>query len=157
MLLQNRAMRIMYFLKPTTHAVPFFICSRLLPIQILFFESLSTFMYEISNNSAPATICGIFVKCNSVHSHNTRATVTSFGAEVWNCFPSQICNFYKPAFKKKIRDALLSILETNDEYVETPALLMKMNVLHQNSNLNCLMPLHSFSWLNDAFLVSLEL
>ena len=26
-------------------------------------------MYEISNNSAPATICGIFIKSNSVHSY----------------------------------------------------------------------------------------
>lgn len=137
-------MRIMYFLKPTTHAVPFLF---VLDYYRYKFSSLNLYqpLYMRSNNSAPATICGIFIKCNSVHSYNTKATLTRYGAEVWNCFPSQICNFYKPAFKKKIRDVLLSILEIIDEYVETPALLMKMNVLHQISNLNCLMPLHSFS------------
>ena len=37
----------MYFLKPTTHAVSFVISSKILPIQMLFFESVSNFMYRI--------------------------------------------------------------------------------------------------------------
>ena len=55
LLLQKRVIRMMYFLKPTPHAIPFFISSKILPIQMLFFESVSHFMYDISNNLAPTT------------------------------------------------------------------------------------------------------
>ena len=119
----------------------FFISSKILPIQMLFFESVSNFMYDISNKLAP----DIFIKSKSVHSYNTRASssdkfhikhqrltqqrnsFTRFGAKAWNCFPSQMCKLHKPVFKKKIREALHVVLGTQDEYIEAPALLLKMN------------------------------
>ena len=114
-------------------------------IEMLFFESVSNFMYDISNNLAPATICDIFIKSKSVHSYNTRASssdkfhikhsrltqqrnpFTRFGAKAWNCFPSQMCKLHKPVYKKKIHEALFAVLDTEDEYIEATALLLKMN------------------------------
>ena len=46
----------------------------ILPIQMPFFESVSNFMYDISNNLAPTTIRDSFIKSKSVHSYNTRAS-----------------------------------------------------------------------------------
>ena len=34
-----------------------------------------------------------------------------------NCFPSQIRKLHKPAFKKKICEALFAVLDTEEEYV----------------------------------------
>ena len=116
-----------------------------LPIQMLFFESVSNFMYDISNNLAPTTIRDSFIKSKSIHSHNTRASssdkfhikhtrltqqcnsFTRFGAKVWNCFPSQTYKLNKPVFKRKIREALFAVLDIEDNYVEAPILLLKMN------------------------------
>ena len=52
LLLQKRALRLMYFLNPRTHAIPFFISSKILPIHLLYFEAVLHSMY-VSNNSAP--------------------------------------------------------------------------------------------------------
>ena len=48
-LLQKRAIRFMNFSKPRNHAVPLFISSKILPINMLY---LKTLMYDNSNNSA---------------------------------------------------------------------------------------------------------
>ena len=52
---------------------------------------------------------------------------TRFGAKVWNCFPSQMYKLNKPVFKRKIREALFEVLDIEDNYVEAPILLLKMN------------------------------
>ena len=45
---------------------------------------------------------------------------TRFGAKAWNCFPSQM-------YKLKMREALCAVLDIEDNYVEAPILLLKMN------------------------------
>ena len=46
----------MYFQNPRTHAIPFFIFSKILPIHLLYFEAVLHSMYDVSNNSAPKDI-----------------------------------------------------------------------------------------------------
>ena len=58
-----------------------------------------------------------------------------------------MCKLHKPVFKKKIHEALYVVLDTQDENIEAPALLLKMNrYFKQNhiNNHNFLMPLHLF-------------
>ena len=57
----------MNFSKPRTHAVPLFISSKILPINMLYFETMSTLMYDISNNSLPQNISRLLSKSNSIH------------------------------------------------------------------------------------------
>ena len=54
--LQKRVLRLMYFLNPRTHAIPFFIFSKISPIHLLYFEADLHSMYDVSNNSAPKDI-----------------------------------------------------------------------------------------------------
>ena len=97
----------MNFSKPRTHAVPLFISSKILAINMLYFETRSTLMYDISNNSAPQNISRLFRKSNLIHPYKTRSSssgnfyiqysysiirlnqqhnsTTRFGARVWNC------------------------------------------------------------------------
>ena len=74
LLLQKRAIRFMNFFKPRTHAVPLFISSKILPINMLYFETMSTLMYHISNNSAPQNISRLFRKSNLIHPYKTRSS-----------------------------------------------------------------------------------
>ena len=138
LLLQKRALRLMYFLNPRTHAIPFFISSKILPIHQLYFEAVLHSMYDVSNNSAPKDISEKFVKTSLIHSYNTRAascgkyhiqfstlnqqpsSFSCFGAKAWNCLPSQVCNLPKLAFKKSIRIALFAALEGKEVYIEAP-------------------------------------
>ena len=47
LVLQKRALRLIYFSKPRDHAIPFFIESNCLPLQSLFFQQLSYLMYDV--------------------------------------------------------------------------------------------------------------
>ena len=115
-------------------------------IHLLYFEAVLHSMYDVSNNSARKDISEKFVKISSIHSYNTRAascgkyhiqfsrlnqqqnSFSCFGAKVWNCLPSQVCNLPKLAFKKSIRKALFAALESEEDYIEAPNLLSKINL-----------------------------
>ena len=121
-----------------------FISSKILPINMLYFETMSTFMYDISNNSAPQNISTLFRKSNLIHPYKTRSSSsgnfyiqysrlnqqhnssTRFGARVWNCLPPQVRQLPKKQFKKKVREILFAIFHAEDTYVEAPTLLLKM-------------------------------
>ena len=57
LVLQKRALRIMYFSNSRAHAVPLFVSANILPLNLLYFETVSNLMYDISKNSAPENIC----------------------------------------------------------------------------------------------------
>jgi len=78
LLLQKRALHLMYFLKPRFHAIPSFISSKILPIHLLYFEAILHSVYEVSNNSVPKDISDKFVKTSFlIHSCTTQATKSS--------------------------------------------------------------------------------
>ena len=144
LLLQKRAIRFMNFSKPRTHAVPLFISSKILPINMLYLETMSTLMYDISNNSAPQNISRLFRKSNLIHPYKTRSSfsgnfyiqhsrlnqqhnsTTRFGARVWNCLPPHVRQLPKKQFKRRVREILFAILHAEDTYVEAPTFLLKM-------------------------------
>ena len=146
LLLQKRAIRLMYFLNPRTHAIPFFISSKILPIHLLYFEAMLHSMYDVSNNSAPKDFCDKFIKTSLIRSYNTRAascgkyhikfshlnqqrnSFSCFGVKAWHCLPARVCNLPKLAFKKSIRKALFAALESEEDYIEAPNLLSKINL-----------------------------
>ena len=108
------------------------------------FETMSTLMYDISNNSAPQNISGLFRKSNLIHPYKTRSSssvnfyiqylrlnqqhnsTTRFGARVWNCLPPKVCQLPKKQFKKKVQEILFAIFHAEDTYVEEPTLLLKL-------------------------------
>ena len=113
LVLQKRVLRLMYFSEPRAHAVPLFISSKILPLQMFFAEEVSSTMFDVSCMNAPSNICDCFPKANSKH-------------KLWNAIPNEFCQLSKGAFKKNFHDFLLSIMEAEDDYVEVPILLQKM-------------------------------
>ena len=114
-----------------------------IPINMLYLETMSTLMYDISNNSAPQNISRLFRKSNLIHPYKTRSSsgnfyiqysrlnqqhnsTARFGARVWNCLPPQVRQLPKKQFNKKVREILFAIFHAEDTYVEAPTLLLKM-------------------------------
>jgi hypothetical protein len=65
--LQKRALRLIYFKRKSEHAIPLFISSKVLPLNMLYYSTVSKLMYDISNNTTPSTISGLFTYSKEVH------------------------------------------------------------------------------------------
>ena len=111
---------------------------------MLYAEKVFSIMFDVSCLNASSNICDLFTKANSKHKHETRfswsgnyyvqtsipnqnqASFSSFGAKLWNAIPKEFCQLSKGSFKKHFHDLLLSIMETEDDYVEAPILLQNI-------------------------------
>ena len=62
----------MYFSEPIAHAVPLFVSSKILPLQMLYAEKVSSIMFDVSCLNVPSNSRDFFVKTNSKHKHETR-------------------------------------------------------------------------------------
>ena len=135
LVLQKRALRLMFFAEPRTHAVPLFLETKQLPISFLLFEQMSLLMYDVHNNLAPDNIKNMFTKLSSVHSYRTRSVTNEnyyveqvrtenmkrafsiSGALIWNSIPLSIKTLKKNQFKSKLKRKLFEILEKEDDYI----------------------------------------
>ena len=135
LVLQKRALRLMFFADPRTHAVPLFLETKQLPISFLLFEQMSLLMYDVHNNLAPANIKNMFTKLSSVHSYRTRSVTNEnyyveqirtenmkrafsiSGAMIWNSIPLSIKTLTKNQFKSELKGKLFEILEKEDDYI----------------------------------------
>ena len=64
----------MYFGDYKSHAVPYFLSSRFLPLDFLYFKSVDVLMHDISNNLSPPNIANLFISKASIHSYKTRSS-----------------------------------------------------------------------------------
>ena len=156
--LQKRALRLMFFGDYKAHAVPFFISSSLLPLDLLYFKSVAVLMYDVSNNTSPPQISNLFNYQHNIHSHNTRSSTKgnffleysrldklnmSFsrnGVRVWNNLSNEIRQMPKVKFKRNIHNMLLQKLSEANEYIDLLDLNMswKLNSVHSISFLSTL-------------------
>ena len=121
-----------------------FITSNILPINMLYVETVSSLMYDVSRFSVPSNISDIFTQVNKIHTRKTRSSSSGnfyikssslslnqksfarFGAKLWNSFQNKFRQLPKSAFKKHVHDLLFLIMEAEDDYVETPILVYKI-------------------------------
>ena len=111
---------LIFFSSQRSHAIPLFIASNILPINMLYFEAVSTIMYDVSIRSTPQNIRELFIHSSDVHVCNTRFSCTdnlfvqksrlhmklksfpAFGTRLWNCLLPDWRKLTKRAFKKFI-------------------------------------------------------
>ena len=65
----------MYYANNREHTVPFFKNTANLPVNMLYYESVSKLMYVVNNKLAPKNITDLFTQIDTVHSHGTRASI----------------------------------------------------------------------------------
>ena len=134
--LQKRALHLMFFGDYKAHAVPFFISSSLLSLDLLYFKSVAVLMYDVSNNTSPPQISNLFNYQHYIHSHNTRSSTRgnffleysrldklnmSFsrnGVRVWNNLSNETRQMPKVKFKRNIHNMLLQKLSEANEYID---------------------------------------
>ena len=135
LVLQKRALRLIYFSKPRDHAIPFFIESNFLPLQSLFFQQLSYLMYDVHAKTAPKSLLDEFAKISTKHHYNMRLSAkerfsvkfsrtekmkksfTRIGVSIWNSIPLSV------NFRKKIKSLLLNVLGNEDNYLNVNYLI----------------------------------
>ena len=111
---------------------------------MLYVETVSPLMYDVSRLSVPSNISGLLTKVNKIHMRKTRSSSSGnfytkssslclnqrsfarFGAKFWNSYWDKFRQLPKSAFEKHVHDLLLLIMETEDNYVDTPILLYKI-------------------------------
>ena len=145
LLLQKRVPRLIYFSEHRAHAVPLFISAKILLLQMLYAEKVSSIMFDFSScMNAPSKICDFFAKDNSKHKHETRFflcrnynvqtsrlnlnqdSFSRFGSKLWNAIPNEFRQLSKRAFKKNFHDFLLSIYKQRTIMLKCLILLQKM-------------------------------
>ena len=50
--LPKRALRLIFFSSKRSHSIPLFVASNILPINVLYFETVSTIMHDVSTRSS---------------------------------------------------------------------------------------------------------
>ena len=66
----------MYWTKQNEHTIPLFINAKILPVNFLYYKTLSELMHGVSTASAPINICNLFKKSISVHAYNARSSTS---------------------------------------------------------------------------------
>ena len=67
--------------------------------------------------------CNFYI--NRSRLNQNHGSFAKFGAKLWNSICDEFRQLPKKAFKKHINDMLFSLLEAEDDYVESPILLHK--------------------------------
>ena len=70
---QKCVLCLMFFSDYNSHAVPYFVPSRILPLDSLYFKSVAILMH-ISNSLTPTSISDLLASQSNIHSHNTRSS-----------------------------------------------------------------------------------
>ena len=105
LVLQKRALRLIYFAETNDHAIPFFVNAKILPLQSLYYESVCSLMYGANKTTSPDNILKLFCRISSVHTYKTRASTSehfyakesrlnvkrnafsNVGVKIWNGIP----------------------------------------------------------------------
>ena len=141
LILQKRALRLIFFCRSREHAIPLFIKSNCLPISFLFFQQLCYLMYDIHTQVAPINLINQFTKIRTMHNYNTRSSsnecftvktsrtekmkksFTRIGVSIWNSIPLSLKSLNKSAYQNKIKKLLLDVLNCEDDYIEVSKLI----------------------------------
>ena len=61
---KKRVPRLMYFSEPREHAVPLFTSPKILPLNMLYVETVSSIMFNVSCLTVLTNVSNLFIKAN---------------------------------------------------------------------------------------------
>ena len=108
----------MYFTDKQQHAIPLFLKSNFLSIQMIYFEKTASLMYDISTNEAPSLIQQLFTKAGNVRGYGTRSATSGN-----YCVKSSRLEIKK---KLELRVSLFNILESENKYICVSELITRL-------------------------------
>jgi len=72
LVLQKRALQLICFVPSDAHAISLFIQSKILPVNMIYFDAIVNLMHDIWKKLAPSPIRTLFTRSNKIHGYNTR-------------------------------------------------------------------------------------
>ena len=132
LILQKRVPRLMHFFP----ILPLFISSNILPINLLYSETVLIFMDGVAHDYIPLNLQNLFRFSNQVHSCNTRFSsagnfyvrpsrtivmrnsISRLGPNLWNSLNNTTRELPRKSFKTEIHNMLLPFLASEDIYIE---------------------------------------
>ena len=145
LILQKRALRLIYFAPYRSSAVPSVVSSGDLPIGLLHFKAVSILMHDGLNSLSPRNISNLFSSANVIYTYSTRFSSTGNlyiksnlffrgGAIIWNSIRPDLRKLIsKSCFKNKIRHCLLQILNQEEDYLGIPTIMPHLqNVIEES-------------------------
>ena len=144
LILQKRALRLLFFADVRDRVIPLFLEANVLPITFLYHECVSSLMYDINSNNAPINMLHLFKEISSINSYNTRLSTSGnfyvqnsrlemqkrsfsrLGVRLWNEIPCHMRVLPKKAFKRVLRTSLLNILQNKNDYIQIPVIIKKV-------------------------------
>ena len=73
LILQKRALRLIYFANKREHAIPLFIRANIPPVDMLYYKAISTLLHDIHCKTAPINLIELFTNIDSILSYNTQS------------------------------------------------------------------------------------
>jgi len=137
LLLQKRAPRLIYFSNNSEHAIPLFLRSNILPIDMLYYKSVGVLKHDIDHDLAPQNLKNLFTRLNLLCSrlsgcHTTLPRKEPFQnrrtnlSQIWNKIPELFESKPKQLFKKHLQTKLLQFLVHEEVYVDAYNLADKL-------------------------------
>ena len=117
----------MFFGDYNSYAVPCFVSSSFLPLNLLYYKSVAILMHDLSNSLTPAITSNLFASQSNIHSYITRSSsrvdyyvkhsrldkqtksFSRYGVKIWNSLPCEMRQMSKNSFKINVHDTLLRI------------------------------------------------
>ena len=72
LVLQKCALQLIYFAQSDAHAIPLFIQSKILPVNMIYFDTATNLMHNIWKGLAPLPKRVLFTRSNEIHGYNTK-------------------------------------------------------------------------------------
>ena len=125
----------MFFSDSNSDAVPYFVPSSILPLDLLYFKSIAILMH-ISNSLTPTSISDLLASQSNIHSHNTRSSRGCYCAKHLRLdklsllFQDMLKCVKCPNITLKsinVHDTLLQILSGDNDYIDLPTLITKIS------------------------------
>ena len=136
LILQKRALRLIYSANRQDHAIPLFVNAKVVPLNFLYYEAVLSLMHDVDERNAPINILNLFSRTSNSHHYSTRSSnsqnfylkrsrldiqknaFSPDGAKIWSEMPNSLKKTYqgRPS-GKKLKGALLNILKTEDNYI----------------------------------------
>ena len=136
LLLQKRVLRSIFFANQRESAIPFFVRANIPPLNIIYFQSVASLVYDVIHENCPDNMLQLFTQIKDAHSYNTRSasfnnlctqlsrlktqqnSFSRISAKLWNFIPNSFRNSSKRIFKKKMKNTLFSMLQGEEFYVQ---------------------------------------
>ena len=121
LILQKRALRLMYFADSKAHSAQLFVHSRILPVTMLYYLLVSSMMHDINNHRVPSNISMLFTHSEQVHHHFTRFSAAGnlyvktsrtnqllfsfarISVRVWNSIPMKLLSKTEPRLSVNLK------------------------------------------------------